>query len=729
MALSKEERRKNRKKQFLDFVETLFPDGNIPSEEEIFQKVKEGDTTVKTYFLNKMYTDGVPVDNFLLQDPDTAPLAKKIKSIFQDVGIKQDAPNLIAITSRLSKTLKKGVTLDSSYEEMVKAKPFAEKEIQAYQSMYDKTKKSQTKLPRPIRKGTRKLAEGAVPEGVLKTILTSIKSIPSKEDGGILRDAVITALIGYRGADVGGIQSSFEEASAEYPIRPYYDVDTGTLQAPNIEIGGGKKKKGPEKQLGPFLKSVLDRRYKNAVQGELFPNIGTEDIAEALDNYIYPNLPDSVRSKLIKNPKGFTDIRRIFASAMANDLKKPEIASALIGHKGTSLDADTVMSIFYTDIVDEKAFNNRKDALLEFEKLLAKSLGVTSAQDLAFQMGSPFESNKDFVYPVEDFDGKTTGKTVEIELSQEEIEAKKAKSLASDEAFIATKNLETSQSKVQETQNLLQNQELTVTASENMPKYLEAKEALEIGEQEFKKEKAKQTKSERAEKGRKQLQILFDDSPSADNFSGQNAREGMVEVSTDNIDPQTGKNFTPARVAALTGAGYFFVSSSAQAAELIQDVATETAVEGTAAALLRSAPKAIARTGPFAMSASVLPTSDTNMPEVQSMARQNVEKNYFTDPSMTAKPIYRDDRRLSDTDMFRKSALPTSDIPLKARRLKTKKRDTASLIPDYDQTKLSNILSGGKPDMQAGFVTRPNRSELRDETERQLKSNSFLGAK
>ena len=147
----------------------------------------------------------------MLQDPDTAPLAKKIKSIFQDVGIKQDAPNLIAITSRLSKTLKKGVTLDSSYEEMVKAKPFAEKEIQAYQSMYDKTKKSQTKLPRPIRKGTRKLAEGAVPEGVLKTILTSIKSIPSKEDGGILRDAVITALIGYRGADVGGIQSSFEE--------------------------------------------------------------------------------------------------------------------------------------------------------------------------------------------------------------------------------------------------------------------------------------------------------------------------------------------------------------------------------------------------------------------------------------------------------------------------------------------------------------------------------------
>ena len=96
---------------------------------------------------------------------------------------------------------------------------------------------------------------------------------------------------------------------------------------------------------------------------------------------------------------------------------------------------------------------------------------------------------------------------------------------------------------------------------------------------------------------------------------------------------------------------------------------------------------------------------------------------------MTERPIYKDDRRLSDTDMFNKSALPSSNMGLKGRRLETKKRDTAgSLIPNYNKTQLSNILSGGKTDMQAGFATRPNRSELGDETERQLKSNSFLGA-
>ena len=708
MALSKEERRKARKKDFLNFMETLFPDGNIPSEEEIFQKVKEGDTTVRTYFVNKMYTDGVPVDNFLLQDPDTASLAKKLKSTFQDVGIKQDAPNLIAITSRLNKTLKKGVTLDSSYEEMVKAKPFAEKEIQAYQSMYDKTKKSQTKLPRPIRKGTRKLAEGAVPEGVLKTILTSIKSIPSKEDGGLLRDAVITALIGYRGADVGGIQSSFEEAAAEFPIRPYYDVETGTLQAPNIEIGGGKKKKGPEKQLGPFLKSVLDRRYKNAVQGELFPNIGTDEIAEALNTYVYPNLPDSVRSKLIKNPKGFTDIRRIFASAMANDLKKPKIASALIGHKGTSLDADTVMSIFYTDVVDEEAFAKRKDALLEFEKLLAKSLGVSSAQDLAFEMGSPFESNQDFIYPVEDFDGKTTGDVEQIELSDEEKEAKRARALAKDQA-------ETAELNRKKAQDILLTQKATAEAAENVDEFVANQLKVE-GALEAKKEQDKEAK---VQAGKENLQSIFDDSPDMDTTK-------KIKVSVDNIDPETGKKFTPAKVAALTAAGTFFVTSSAQAAEFVQDVATETALEGTAAALLRSAPKAVARVGPTAFTAAVVPTTDTNVTELQSLARQNVESRFFTDPSMTARPIYRDDPRLSDTDLFRKSALPSSDIGKRARRLETKRRDVAPPVK-YDPNKLAALMSQGQRDITPGFVTPPNRSELKDITDQQLKSNNFLG--
>ena len=207
-----------------------------------------------------------------------------------------------------------------------------------------------------------------------------------------------------------------------------------------------------------------------------------------------------------------------------------------------------------------------------------------------------------------------------------------------------------------------------------------------------------------------------------------------VAVSVNEINPKTNKKFTKKEVAALSAAGIFTVSSSAEAANLAGTVVRDELMElGLGAGLAKVAPqiaKTLAgRALPLAGVLAATESSETNMPEVQSMARQNVEQKYFTDPSMTERPIYKDDRRLSDTDMFDKNALPSSSMGLKGRRLETKRRDTGkSLIPNYNKTQLSTMLSGGKPDMQAGFVTKPNRSELGDETERQLKSNSFLGA-
>jgi len=64
----------------------------------------------------------------------------------------------------------------------------------------------------------------------------------------------------------------------------------------------------------------------------------------------------------------------------------------------------------------------------------------------------------------------------------------------------------------------------------------------------------------------------------------------------------------------------------------------------------------------------------------------------------------------------------------------------ANMNIDKDAEQVANVMQddanagskmstfGRKPDVEAGFVTQPNRSELYDETERQLKSNSFLGA-
>jgi len=267
--------------------------------------------------------------------------------------------------------------------------------------------------------------------------------------------------------------------------------------------------------------------------------------------------------------------------------------------------------------------------------------------------------------------------------------------------------------------------ETAVAAEEGKLKQAEAKKLV--------KEQAKQaTKQQSIDAGNNLFNdIVAEYSVQSDEPSIKKTRQ--VPITTDTTNPKTGRKYTKKEIAALSAAGIFTVSSSAEAADLAGTVVRDELMElGLGAGLAKVAPElaknVVGRALPLGAVLAATESSETNMPEVQNMARQNVEQKFFTDPSMTARPIYRDDPRLSDTDMFDQSALPSSNIGLKGRRLETKRRDTATLIPDYDQTKMSNILSGGKPDMQAGFITRPNRSELGDETERQLKSNSFLGA-
>ena len=280
--------------------------------------------------------------------------------------------------------------------------------------------------------------------------------------------------------------------------------------------------------------------------------------------------------------------------------------------------------------------------------------------------------------------------------------------------------------------NKQETDKLTIEAGDN---------ATAVAQAQLKSADAKKLVKEQAKQATKQQSIdagnnLFNDIVAE--YSVQSSEPSIkktrqVPITTDTTNPKTGRKYTKKEIAALSAAGIFTVSSSAEAADLAGTVVRDELMElGLGAGLAKVAPElaknVVGRALPLGAVLAATESSETNMPEVQNMARQNVEQKFFTDPSMTARPIYRDDPRLSDTDMFDQSALPSSNIGLKGRRLETKRRDTATLIPDYDQTKMSNILSGGKPDMQAGFITRPNRSELGDETERQLKSNSFLGA-
>ena len=87
---------------------------------------------------------------------------------------------------------------------------------------------------------------------------------------------------------------------------------------------------------------VLAQNHKLAVisfdaagaTGELFPNMTTGKISSALKKHVFPKIPKEVQDKLLTKPSGYTDLRRITASAIANQLGRPDLASEIISHKG-----------------------------------------------------------------------------------------------------------------------------------------------------------------------------------------------------------------------------------------------------------------------------------------------------------------------------------------------------------------------------------------------------------
>ena len=75
-------------------------------------------------------------------------------------------------------------------------------------------------------------------------------------------------------------------------------IDTFKIGMNLIEIGAGRKGKDLLKEFGPLMQSIFDRRFANAIDGELFPNIGTKDISNALNTHVFPKIPKEVTAHL-----------------------------------------------------------------------------------------------------------------------------------------------------------------------------------------------------------------------------------------------------------------------------------------------------------------------------------------------------------------------------------------------------------------------------------------------
>jgi hypothetical protein len=388
---------------FQNVQQKLFPDGKIPSMNEIRSRIEAGTHTIADSFIADMYNKGVPTDSLLAELPETQEFYKEFEKTFSR-EVTGPAPNTKGISGKLNSVAKK-IDLGSSFEEF---RSFSLTDESGITESYRRTnvdplyQSTQNVLNKKLSrtgaaKGTRKLAKGAIPAEVLQSVLQGIGDIPDA----VTRDAVMASLLGYRGEDLEGMRTNRALATRVSPARPFYDREAGVARDPQVTTGGGRKAKGPDKPPGPVLREILNRRYDAAgATGELFPGMTTAKITAALKKHVFTKIPQDVLDRLLTAPSGYTDLRRITASAIANQLGRPDLASEIISHKGSDDKLlDKIMTGYYTDVEDISGLKQRGEILVAYEKMMADAVGATDAKGLGEALRLDFTPEFNAQYP------------------------------------------------------------------------------------------------------------------------------------------------------------------------------------------------------------------------------------------------------------------------------------------------------------------------------------------
>jgi len=403
---------------FQNVQQALFPSGEIPSMNEIRSRIEAGTQTVSDSFIADMYNKGVPDEPLLSELDQTKDFYAKFEKTFSR-EVSGPAPNTQGISGKIN-SLSSKVDLNSSFTEL---EAFSKQDASGITESFRRTNidplvtANQNVLNRKLSrtgaaKGTRKLAKGAIPAEVLQSVLQGIGDIPDP----VTRDAVMASLLGYRGEDLSGMRTSRALAVRSKPVRPFYDREAGISRDPEVATGGGRKAKGPDKPAGPVLREILNRRFDSAgPTGELFPGMTTGKISSALKKHVFPKIPKEVQDKLLTKPSGYTDLRRITASAIANQLGRPDLASEIISHKGGGDDLlDKVMTGYYTDVEDIGGLQQRGEILVAYEKMMADAVGATDAKGLGEALRLDLSPEFNAQYPETETLARPTGSTVDV---------------------------------------------------------------------------------------------------------------------------------------------------------------------------------------------------------------------------------------------------------------------------------------------------------------------------
>ena len=388
--------------------DNLFPDGveNAPSVQEIKDKQKAGKLTVREAYIAKIYSQGFRVAPLFLESPDTKDFAESMQEKF---GIKKKgtAAQSIGMSTELKSNLKQ-VSLDDVYEGGIRGSSAINTGIK---------KVLEDDLPKTGEKGAKKLGKKAteVSADIIQAMAKGISNIPNDN----VRATVFAGMFGARLSDVIGMRTTRRLAEMGSQPRPYFDVETGVQENPDRT---GRKQAGPSKTLPPVFQELARKLHAEAgPDGVIFKATRTQ-VTNALKKYVFPEIPKGILDKLDRDPKDFTDLRRIIAAYVIKNVN-PKAASGIISHKLTSAEEfDKVMDTFYADIDDPKGDVERTKGLILFEKELAKGLNVTDARQLGTKLKLNLPDSFNATYPDIKITASPTGEklTSTVEVSPEE---------------------------------------------------------------------------------------------------------------------------------------------------------------------------------------------------------------------------------------------------------------------------------------------------------------------
>jgi len=424
--------------RWIAVINALSPNDTVPTPSQILQKFKNGTATVRDGMIARLYGEGMlfKMDDDVIRKNYSKDLADRIinfQNNFESSGLDETAKGqqttnslkgLESDVNVFDKSIRKDVVgikdpfnlKLTELEELFESGSFTKKKSWTpTQNVIDRLKSDgvyRAPKGKSVTKGTRKL-DKIDGKKVLKTILTNIAKIEDINT----KAAILVAMFGQRGEALVNMTKSLELATEFGPTEydPFYDIETNEIVNPTDRTGiakkGGRKRLPPTTKVGPLLQAVLSEMHKNT-DGDLF-KIDVKELTDTLNKKIYTGIEAEVQAGFGRALKGYTDLRRIFASTIINEMAEkvddPEIkrlyglyADQLLGHtntaKGISQTEDLigkVMRDHYATVNKGKSILKPGDIMVQFEKFFAEALGTVdekgklSVRILANTIGLP----------------------------------------------------------------------------------------------------------------------------------------------------------------------------------------------------------------------------------------------------------------------------------------------------------------------------------------------------